>query len=72
MSDKLMVEATSADGIVESIRPPGGERVLAVQWHPEWRVSENVDSQRLFACFGMLLRGARLEEAAGRVAEIAS
>ena len=72
MSGKLMVEATSADGIVEGIRPPGGERMLAVQWHPEWRIAENVDSQRLFAWFGMLLRGARLEEAADRAAEIAS
>ena len=54
-----MVEATSADGIVEGIRPPSGERVLAVQWHPEWRVAENVEFTKAFAWFGMLLRGAR-------------
>ena len=71
MSEKLMVEATSTDGIVEGIRPASGERVLAVQWHPEWRVAENANSQRLFAWFGMLIRGARLDEAADRVAEIA-
>jgi putative glutamine amidotransferase len=68
MSGKLTVEATSHDGIIEGIRPASGERVLAVQWHPEWRVAENANSQRLFAWFGMLLRGARLEEAADRVA----
>jgi putative glutamine amidotransferase len=71
MSEKLIVEATSHDGIIEGIRPASGERVLAVQWHPEWRVAENANSQRLFAWFGMLLRGARLEEAADRVAETA-
>jgi putative glutamine amidotransferase len=71
MSGKLMVEATSHDGIIEGIRPASGERVLAVQWHPEWRVAENANSQRLFAWFGMLIRGARLDEAADRVAETA-
>jgi putative glutamine amidotransferase len=68
---KLMVEATSTDGIVEGIRPAGGERVLAVQWHPEWRVAENANSRKLFAWFGMVIRGADLEEAAERVAEVA-
>ena len=72
MSRELTVEATSHDGVIEGIRPASGERVLAVQWHPEWRVVEDANSQRLFAWFGMLLRGARLEEAADRVAEIAS
>jgi putative glutamine amidotransferase len=71
MSGKLTVEATSHDGVIEGIRPASRERVLAVQWHPEWRVAENANSQRLFAWFGMLLRGARLDEAADRVAEIA-
>jgi putative glutamine amidotransferase len=42
-----------------------------VQWHPEWRVAENANSQRLFAWFGMLIRGAKFEAAADRVAEIA-
>jgi Predicted glutamine amidotransferases len=71
MSGKLMVEATSADGVVEGIRPASGERVLAVQWHPEWRAAENVNSRKLFAWFGMVIRGADLEEAADRIAEIA-
>ena len=64
MSGKLMVEATSADGIVEGIRPPGGERVLAVQWHPEWRVAENVEFTKAFclvrnAAPGRTPRGSR-------------
>lgn len=66
-SPDLVIEATSTDGVIESVRPAGGERVLAVQWHPEWRVAANADSQKLFAWFGMLLRGATFEEAADRV-----
>jgi putative glutamine amidotransferase len=72
MSSKLTVEATSHDDIIEAIRPASGERVLAVQWHPEWRAAERVDSLRLFAWFGMLIRGARPEEAADRVAGLNS
>jgi putative glutamine amidotransferase len=68
MSKNLIVEATSMDGIVEGIRPASGERVFAVQWHPEWRIAENADSRKLFAWLGLLLRGASFEEAADRVA----
>jgi putative glutamine amidotransferase len=68
MSRNLVVEATSMDGIVEGIRPASGERVFAVQWHPEWRIADNADSQRLFAWLGLLMRGASFEEAAVRVA----
>jgi putative glutamine amidotransferase len=68
MSGKLTVEATSHDKIIEAIRPASGERVLAVQWHPEWRAAERIDSLRLFAWFGTLIRGASLEEAADRAA----
>lgn len=60
----LLVEATSLDGIVEAIRPKSGARVLGLQWHPEWRVAENPVSKVLFALFGLMLRGASLEEAA--------
>ncbi len=65
---QLVVEAESADNIVEAICPAGGERVLGVQWHPEWRAAENVSSRKLFAWFGMLLRGAQFDEVADRVA----
>jgi putative glutamine amidotransferase len=68
MSGKLIVEATSTDGIVEGIRPASGERVFAVQWHPEWRLAENADSLKLFAWLGLLMRGASFAEAADRVA----
>ena len=71
LGQKLAVEATSTDGVVEGIRPKSGERVLAVQWHPEWRVADNPHSRELFAWFGLLLRGASMAEAAETVAELA-
>ena len=67
-SDKLMVEAESIDGVVEGIRPLDGGRVLAVQWHPEWRLAENPDSVKLFSWFGRVTRGASFDEAVDHVA----
>ena len=66
--ENLMIEAKSTDGIIEGIRPIGGGRVLAVQWHPEWRLSENPDSVKLFSWFGTVIRGASFDEAADRLA----
>jgi putative glutamine amidotransferase len=68
LGNKLAVEATSPDGVVEGIRPASGERILAVQWHPEWRVADNAQSRELFAWFGLVLRGATLQEAAQHIA----
>jgi putative glutamine amidotransferase len=53
----LAIEATASDGTIEAISvvdAPGF--VLAVQWHPEWRVLENPVSRRLFAAFGAACR----------------
>ena len=50
----LAVEATAPDGLVEAVSAPG---VLAVQWHPEWRVADNPDSQTFFRLLGRALRG---------------
>jgi len=60
----LVVEATSEDGVVEGARPRNGARLVAVQWHPEWRAGETATSRGLFALFGALVRGASLEDAA--------
>ena len=68
LGNKLKVEATSPDGVVEGIRPASGERILAVQWHPEWRVADNPNSRELFAWFGLLLKGASMTEAAEHIA----
>ncbi len=66
LGSNLSVEALSADGVVEGIRPKQGSRVLAVQWHPEWRAADNPESQRLFAMFGAMLRGDSIEGSAAR------
>ncbi|MFS2006319.1 gamma-glutamyl-gamma-aminobutyrate hydrolase family protein [Duganella sp. CT11-25] len=49
----LAVEARADDGLVEAYRVADAIGfTLAVQWHPEWRFSENPDSIKLFTAFG--------------------
>lgn len=53
LADGLVIEAVADDGLVEAVRQddaPGFN--LAVQWHPEWRVTENEFSMAIFAAFG--------------------
>ena len=53
LASGLAVEAQAEDGTVEAVRVerhPGF--ALAVQWHPEWRVSDIFHHRRLFAAFG--------------------
>jgi len=60
---ELVPEAHAADGVVEAVRAPGS-RLLAVQWHPEWRSAAAPHSAALFRLFGATLRGATLDQAA--------
>lgn len=49
----LVVEARAEDGLIEAVTvadAPGF--VLAVQWHPEWKVRENPVSLAIFQAFG--------------------
>lgn len=48
----LIVEATAPDGLVEAFRGDGAVFLLAVQWHPEWRVLENPFYLGIFQAFG--------------------
>jgi len=58
LGEGLSVEAVAPDGLVEAVSArPNGAPVVAVQWHPEWRVETNPDSQTFFALMGRLLRG---------------
>jgi putative glutamine amidotransferase len=53
LADGVTVEAIADDGLIEAFRvdsAPGF--ALAVQWHPEWRVTENPFSMALFGAFG--------------------
>lgn len=45
--------AYSDDGLVEVVHmPTRGVFTLGVQWHPEWRATENPNSIRMFKAFG--------------------
>lgn len=53
----LTVEAVAPDGLIEAFAIDGNNRkgdgfLLAVQWHPEWRVTENPFHLGIFRIFG--------------------
>lgn len=49
----VTVEAVADDGLVEAFRVDGSNAfALAVQWHPEWQVTENEFSMAIFSTFG--------------------
>lgn len=48
----LQIEAIAEDGLIEAFtvsNAPGF--TLAMQWHPEWKITENPYSMKLFAAF---------------------
>ncbi len=47
----LKVEAVAPDGLVEAFRHEGPGFLLGVQWHPEWRVTENRFYLGIFKAF---------------------
>ncbi|MEP6786643.1 MAG: gamma-glutamyl-gamma-aminobutyrate hydrolase family protein [Sphingomonadales bacterium] len=58
LASELSVEATTQDGLVEAFSANiAGAPILAVQWHPEWGVADNVDSQAYFGLLHRALRG---------------
>jgi putative glutamine amidotransferase len=55
----LVAEAFAKDGLVEAVRATAGHPfTLGVQWHPEWRATENPVSVSLFRRFGAAAAGA--------------
>lgn len=53
LAPQLTPEAIAEDGLVEAVRGPDGHPFcLGVQWHPEWRATENPVSLKLFRRFG--------------------
>ncbi len=54
----LEIEARADDGLIEAFRIPQLSFGLAVQWHPEWRVSEHPHQFTLFKAFGDACRNA--------------
>ncbi len=53
----LIVEARAADGLIEAIRLDAPDPfLLAVQWHPEWKVRENAFYTGIFRLFAAAAR----------------
>ena len=53
LADGVTVEAVADDGLIEAFSVDAAEGFgLAVQWHPEWRASENEFSSAIFKAFG--------------------
>jgi putative glutamine amidotransferase len=53
----LRVEASAPDGLVEAVRLDRDDAfLLAVQWHPEWQVTENPFYLGIFQAFGAACR----------------
>ncbi len=54
---RLQIQATAEDGTIEAISVSGARTfALGVQWHPEWRASENTQSAAIFQAFGEACR----------------
>ncbi len=56
LGEGLTVEATAPDGLIEAYRLDGASFLLAVQWHPEWRVVQNAFYHGIFRAFGNACR----------------
>ena len=53
LADGVTVEAVADDGLIEGFRVDGAKNfALAVQWHPEWHVTEDKFSMAIFKAFG--------------------
>lgn len=53
LGKNLTIEATAPDGLIEAIAVNNAKKfALAVQWHPEWKATDNSQSVALFSAFG--------------------
>lgn len=59
LAEKLQIEATAPDGVIEavSLKDPRSF-LLGVQWHPEWREAERPFSRAILQAFGDAVRDA--------------
>jgi putative glutamine amidotransferase len=57
----LVIEARAEDGTIEAVRAESAPGfALGVQWHPEWRCTDNPASLAVFRAFGDACRAYRL------------
>jgi putative glutamine amidotransferase len=63
LAPDLAVEARAPDGLIEAFRVKSAPTfALAVQWHPEWQVTNNPFSMALFGEFGRAARARKQQE----------
>jgi putative glutamine amidotransferase len=56
LAPSLHADATAPDGTIEAVSMPKARGfLLGVQWHPEWRWSEDPVSRAIFGAFGKAL-----------------
>ena len=66
IADGLVAEAHAPDGLIEAFRVADApEFAIAVQWHPEWRATENPFYSALWRAFGDACRCYRSARLAG-------
>jgi putative glutamine amidotransferase len=57
LAPRLAIEARAPDGVIEAVRVKDAKSfALGVQWHPEWKVTDNPFSMALFGAFGAAAR----------------
>jgi putative glutamine amidotransferase len=56
LGDGLVPEAFADDGLIEAVRLDSPSFFLGVQWHPEWRATENAFYSGIFAAFAAACR----------------
>ena len=57
LAPPLDVEAVAPDGLIEAVRVRDAPALaLGVQWHPEWKVTEDPFSMAIFGAFGDAVR----------------
>jgi putative glutamine amidotransferase len=56
----LRVEAVAPDGQIEAVSLPEARFVLGVQWHPEYKATDNPFSRALFSAFAAACRASKV------------
>jgi putative glutamine amidotransferase len=56
LAPPLNVEGVAPDGQIEAVTLPNARFIVGVQWHPEFRFTEDPFSKKLFAAFGAACR----------------
>lgn len=73
LAPSLRAHARAPDGLVEAIEVIGAQTfAYAVQWHPEWRSSDNPFYSAIFKAFGDACRDRYAKQSANKLVESAA